>query len=132
MTCPHCLTHAARGHSQHALPRAARRFYGSLPGFPNAKGGSVEDWDVNVTHVTFHFIMLVAGQEIGMINLSRTVAAAYMQRNRLFLSVATTPKGYPVSRAMQASLSWPGGGRPQLYRNDPERDEPGVAWQPVR
>jgi hypothetical protein len=98
------------------------------------------DKDVKVTHTTFHFIMLVAGQELVITSLkdeSQTVAAAYMHKNRLVFSVSTTPKGWPVSRAMQASLSWHdgsgrGGGRPQLYRNDPERDEPGVAFQPVR
>ena len=83
----------------------------------------VDKEDVKVTQLAFRFIMLVAGQELRLINLkdqSRTAAAAYMYKNRLFLSVSTTPKGWPEAMTMQHSLSWrERGGNLQLYRNDP-------------
>jgi hypothetical protein len=78
--------------------------------------------DVKVTQMAFRFIMLVAGQELRLINLkdqSRTTAAAYLYKNRLFLSVSTTPKGWPEAMTLQHSLSWRERGNLQFYRNDP-------------
>ena len=67
---------------------------------------------------------------------SRTVATTYMHKNRLFLLVSTTPKGWPESWIMQNSISWVdpngGGGRPRLLHNDPDLDEPGAAGSAPR
>jgi hypothetical protein len=95
--------------------------------------------DIRITQLIFKFIGLVNGLELRMTNLqdqSRTVATAYMLKNRLFLLVSTTPKGSPESWIMQNSISWidpnGGGGRPRLYRNDPDLDEPGIAGSASR
>jgi hypothetical protein len=89
--------------------------------------------DVRITQLIFKFIGQVGGLELRMTNpqdQSRTVATAYMRKNRLFLLTSTTPKGWPESWIMQNSISWTGtdGGTPRvrLYRNDPDIDEPGA------
>ena len=93
----------------------------------------VVDKDVRITQLIFKFIGQVGGLELRMTHpdQSRSVATAYMRKNRLFLLVSTTPKGWPESWIMQNSISWTGtdGGTPRvrLYRNDPDIDEPGVA-----
>jgi hypothetical protein len=92
--------------------------------------------DVKVTHLTWNFMDLVAGQELQFINnadQSRTYASAYMHANRLVVTESTVPKGYPPPTILQ-TLGWlDENGRSiryqYVYYNEPD---PAVPKPPIR
>lgn len=94
--------------------------------------------DVEVTHLMFNFMEMVAGQEIQLTNLkdqSRTFASAYMHDDRLLIAESTVPKGFPPPTLMQQSIGWldetgtRGIRYRYLYSNEPDH---AVAPPPLR
>ena len=65
--------------------------------------------DAKVTHFLWNNIDLVGGHQLQLINnkdRSRTVAGIYMHRNKLYISDATVPDGYPEPAIFPESLQW--------------------------
>jgi hypothetical protein len=81
-----------------------------------------------------NFADLVAGLLVELTNnadQSRTFASIYMHENRLVISEATVPKGYPPPTIFQQGLGWldKNGMRiryPFIQHNDPEPLEPPI------
>jgi hypothetical protein len=92
--------------------------------------------DVTVTHLTWNFMDMVAGQELQLTHRgdgARTFASAYMHANRLVVTESTVPKGGPPPLILQ-TLGWlDEQGRPiryqYVYYNEPD---PAVPPPPIR
>ena len=88
--------------------------------------------DAKITTVMASFSDLVAGLLVELTNnadQSRTFASIYMHENRLVITEATIPKGYPPPTIFQQSLGWldEHGARvryPSIYHNDPDAPLP--------
>jgi hypothetical protein len=91
--------------------------------------------DAKITSMLSNFSDLVAGMFLQLTNnadQSRTLASMYMHDNRLFITEATVPKGYPPPMIFQQSLGWldENGGRIRyVYMN---YNEPDVPKPPIR
>ena len=65
--------------------------------------------DAKVTHFLWNNIDLVAGHQLQLTSSkgqSRTLAGIYMHRNKLYISEATVPDGYPEPAIFPQSLQW--------------------------
>jgi len=65
--------------------------------------------DAKITNVLSNFSDLVAGLLVQLTNnadQSRTFASMYMHENRLVITEATVPKGYPPPTIFQQGLGW--------------------------
>ena len=65
--------------------------------------------DAKITNMMSNFADLVAGLLVELTNnadQSRTFASIYMHENRLVITEATVPKGYPPPTIFQQSLGW--------------------------
>lgn len=64
--------------------------------------------DGKVTSISSNFADLVAGMLVELTNAdqSRTFASIYMHANRLVITEATIPRGYPPPTIFQQSLGW--------------------------
>jgi hypothetical protein len=90
--------------------------------------------DAKITNIMSNFADLVAGLLVELTNnadQSRTFASIYMHENRLVISEATVPKGYPPPTIFQQGLGWldKNGMRiryPFIQHNDPEPPEPPI------
>ena len=88
--------------------------------------------DAKITNVMSSFSDLVAGMIVELTNnadQSRTFASIYMHENRLVITEATIPKGYPPPTIFQQSLGWldENGKRiryPFIYHNEPDAPRP--------
>jgi hypothetical protein len=88
--------------------------------------------DAKITNVMASFSDLVAGMIVELTNnadQSRTFASIYMHENRLVITEATIPKGYPPPTIFQQSLGWldESGKRiryPFIYHNEPDAPRP--------
>ena len=88
--------------------------------------------DAKVTSVLSNFSDLVAGVLLELTNnadQSRTFASLYMHENRLVMTEATVPKGYPPPAIFQQSLGWldENGAKIRyqfIYHNDPDAPKP--------
>lgn len=88
--------------------------------------------DAKITTVMASFSDLVAGLLVELTNnadQSRTFASIYMHENRLVITEATIPRGYPPPTIFQQSLGWldEHGTRvryPFIYHNDPDAPLP--------
>ena len=88
--------------------------------------------NAKVTSVASNFSDLVAGLVLDLTNTadqSRTYASIYMHANRLIITEATVPKGYPAPLIFQQSLGWldEKGTRVRYeysYHNDPNAPTP--------
>lgn len=88
---------------------------------------------VNVTHMVWNFMDMVAGHQLQLTNPdgSRTFASVYMHENRLLTMEGTVPPGYPEPGLFQQSLGWldeNGNGirYEQVYYNDPVLPKPAI------
>jgi hypothetical protein len=89
--------------------------------------------DGKITSLLSNFSDLVVGQMVELTNnadQSRTYASIYMHENRLFITEATVPKGYPPPLIFQQSLGWidESGTRIRyqfMYHNEPDVPKPG-------
>jgi hypothetical protein len=90
--------------------------------------------DAKVTSLVSNFSDLVAGLIVELTNnadQSRTYSSIYMHENRLFITEATVPKGYPPPLIFQQSMGWiDQEGRRIRYRNiyygDPDAPKPAM------
>jgi hypothetical protein len=88
--------------------------------------------DAKITSMLSNFSDLVAGMLVQLTNhadQSSTYASIYMHENRLFISEATVPKGYPPPLIFQQSLGWvdENGNRIRyqaIYHNEPTQKPP--------
>ena len=65
--------------------------------------------DAKIASIMSNFSDLVAGLVLQLTNnadQSRTFASIYMHENRLVITEATVPKGYPPPTIFQQSLGW--------------------------
>jgi hypothetical protein len=65
--------------------------------------------DAKVTHYLWNMIDLVEGHQLQLINnadQSRTFAGIYMHENKLYITEATVPAGYPEPGLFHQSLGW--------------------------
>ena len=89
--------------------------------------------DAKVTSLLSNFSDLVAGLVVELTNnadQSRTYASIYMHENKLFITEATVPRGYPPPLIFQQSLGWidEHGTRiryQSIYHNEPDVPKPG-------
>jgi hypothetical protein len=89
--------------------------------------------DAKITSLISNFSDLVVGLMVELTNnadQSRTYASIYMHENRLFITEATVPKGYPPPLIFQQSLGWvdEAGTRiryQNMYHNEPDVKAPG-------
>jgi len=90
--------------------------------------------DAKITSMLSNFSDLVAGMLLQLTNnadQSRTYASIYMHENRLFITEATVPKGYPPPLIFQQSLGWVDeeGRRIRyrfIYHNEPDVPKPPI------
>jgi hypothetical protein len=91
--------------------------------------------DARITSVLPNFSDLVAGLLVELTNnadQSRTFASIYMHENRLVMTEATVPRGYPPPAIFQQSLGWlDSDGTSKLryqfiYYNDPDAPKPPI------
>jgi hypothetical protein len=88
--------------------------------------------DARLTSVVWNSSDLVAGLLLQLTNnadQSRTYASIYMHANRLVITEATEPRGYPPPLIFQQSLGWldEDGKRiryPFIYHNEPDPPDP--------
>ena len=64
--------------------------------------------NAKVTHYYWNFVDLVEGHQLHLTNAdkSRTFAGIYMHENKLYITEATVPAGYPEPGLFQQSLGW--------------------------
>jgi hypothetical protein len=90
--------------------------------------------DAKITALMSNFADLVAGMLVELTNnadQSRTFASIYMHENRLVITEATVPRGYPPPTIFQQGLGWldKNGMRiryPFIQYNEPEPPEPPI------
>jgi hypothetical protein len=90
--------------------------------------------DGKITRIESNFADLVAGMLVQLTNnadQSRTFASIYMHENRLVITEATVPKGYPPPTIFQQSLGWlDAEGKkiryPFIYHNEPDVPKPPI------
>jgi hypothetical protein len=90
--------------------------------------------DGKITRLESNFADLVAGMLVQLTNnvdQSRTFASIYMHENRLVITEATVPKGYPPPTIFQQSLGWlDAEGKkiryPFIYHNEPDVPKPPI------
>jgi len=88
--------------------------------------------DAKITNVMSSFSDLVAGLLVELTNnadQSRTFASIYMHENRLVITEATIPRGYPPPTIFQQSLGWLDENDrriryPSIYHNEPDAPKP--------
>ena len=88
--------------------------------------------DAKITSMLSNFSDLVAGMVLELTNnpdQSRTYVSIYMHENKLFVSEATVPRGYPPPLIFQQSLGWidEKGARIRyqvIYHNEPDAERP--------
>jgi hypothetical protein len=91
--------------------------------------------DAKITSMLSNFSDLVAGLLLQLTNnadQSRTYVSIYMHENRLFITEATVPKGYPPPLIFQQSLGWTDEHGARIRYQFIYHNEPGVPKPPVR
>jgi hypothetical protein len=90
--------------------------------------------DAKITSMLSNYSDLVAGMMVELANnadQSRTYSSIYMHENRLFITEATVPKGYPPPLIFQQSMGWidQEGRRIRyrnIYHNEPDAPKPAI------
>ena len=91
--------------------------------------------DAKITSMLSNFSDLVAGMLLQLTNhadQSRTLASIYMHDNRLFITEATVPKGYPPPLMFQQSLGWLDENGARIRYLHMDYAEPDVPKPPIR